>query len=173
MSAARASDPFTALDVPRQAGLTDSEVRAAWRRVAAGTHPDRADGGDPARFAAAAAAYSLLRTTAGRREALAAEGGGRERSGARPPLRTHLTGRSGAARQRTGPRPRAAAVISAPWSRLVRGRPVRLGLRIAAAVAASTGAWLVAGWHPATPALITGVLTWLVLTGRQDLAPPP
>jgi hypothetical protein len=26
---------------------------------------------------------------------------------------------------------------------------------------------------PATPALITGVLTWLLLTARHDLAPPP
>jgi hypothetical protein len=29
------------------------------------------------------------------------------------------------------------------------------------------------GWTPATPALIAGVLTWLLLTARHDLAPPP
>ena len=54
-------DPFTVLGLPASAGLTDDEVRAAWRRVAAATHPDRDDGGDAARFAAAAAAYTTLR----------------------------------------------------------------------------------------------------------------
>jgi hypothetical protein len=27
--------------------------------------------------------------------------------------------------------------------------------------------------QPAAPAVITGLLTWFVLTGRADLAPPP
>jgi large subunit ribosomal protein L7/L12 len=31
----------------------------------------------------------------------------------------------------------------------------------------------VAGWAPATLALLTGVLTWLLLTARHDLTPPP
>jgi len=53
-----------------------------------------------------------------------------------------------------------------------RGRPARLALRIAAAGAVSLGVALVAGARPATPALITGALTWLVLTARHDLAPP-
>ena len=58
-------------------------MRAAWRRIAAATHPDREDGGDPARFGAAAAAYVLLRTSFGRGEALAdlADGAGRPRPG--------------------------------------------------------------------------------------------
>ena len=65
------ADPFAALGLPAQAELSDDEVRAAWRRVAAATHPDRDDGGDPAAFAAAAAAYTELRTVTGRREAYA------------------------------------------------------------------------------------------------------
>jgi hypothetical protein len=64
-------DPFAALGLPARPDLTDDEVRAAWRRVAAATHPDRDDGGDPPVFAAAAAAYHDLRTQTGRREALA------------------------------------------------------------------------------------------------------
>jgi hypothetical protein len=64
-------DPFAVLGLPTQPELTDDEVRAAWRRVAAATHPDRDDGGDPAAFAAAAAAYTELRTVTGRREAYA------------------------------------------------------------------------------------------------------
>jgi curved DNA-binding protein CbpA len=66
-----ADDPFSALGLPAWAGLTDDDVRAAWRRIAAATHPDREDGGDPARFGAAAAAYVLLRTSFERGEALA------------------------------------------------------------------------------------------------------
>ena len=61
MRTARQADPFTVLGLPPRAGLSDDEVRAAWRRIAAATHPDRADGGDAARFAAAAAAYTALR----------------------------------------------------------------------------------------------------------------
>jgi len=64
-------DPFAALGLPARAGLTDEDVRAAWRRIAAATHPDRDDGGDAARFGAAAAAYDTLRTSFGRGEALA------------------------------------------------------------------------------------------------------
>ena len=52
-------------------------MRAAWRRIAAATHPDRADGGDPGRFAVAAAAYTVLRTRSGRGEALADLAGSR------------------------------------------------------------------------------------------------
>jgi curved DNA-binding protein CbpA len=138
------------LGLPAQAGLTDDEVRSAWRRVATATHPDRADGGDPPRFAAAAAAYTALRTQFGRAEALA----DLARSG-RP----------------SRPRP-GGAVPGRWWSRVRRGRPARLALRIAVAAAASLAVVLAAGARPATPALITGVLTWLVLTGRRDLAPP-
>src|SRR5205807_5432975 len=63
--------PFAALGLPARPDLTDDDIRAAWRRIAAATHPDRADGGDPARFAAAAAAYTELRTRYGRGEAYA------------------------------------------------------------------------------------------------------
>jgi hypothetical protein len=73
------ADPFAALGLPAQPELSDDEVRAAWRRVAAATHPDRDDGGDPAAFAAAAAAYTELRTVTGRREAWADRPGRRRR----------------------------------------------------------------------------------------------
>ena len=64
-------DPFAALGLPARADLTDDDVRAAWRRVAAATHPDRDDGGDPVTFGAAAAAYAALRTAWDRGEVLA------------------------------------------------------------------------------------------------------
>jgi curved DNA-binding protein CbpA len=180
MRPARQADPFTVLGLPARAGLSDDEVRAAWRRIAAATHPDRADGGDAARFAAAAAAYTILRTNFGRTEALAdlARPGGprRWRAGA-----GRLVSAAGRGRRRWRPaadgerrrrRPAAGLWASRWWSRVRRGRPARLALRIAAAGAVSLGVALVAGARPATPALITGALTWLVLTARHDLAPP-
>ena len=64
-------DPFGVLGLPARARVSDDDVRAAWRRIAAATHPDREDGGDPALFGRAAAAYVTLRTADGRGEALA------------------------------------------------------------------------------------------------------
>jgi len=179
MRPARQADPFTVLGLPARAGLSDDEVRAAWRRIAGATHPDRADGGDAARFAAAAAAYTILRTNFGRTEALAdlARPGRprrwRPRAG-RPPAagRAGRRWRPAADGERRRWRPAAGPAASRWWSRVRRGRPARLALRIAAAAAVSAGVALVAGPRPATPALITGALTWLALTARHDLAPP-
>ena len=55
-------NPFEALGLPARPDLTDEQVRAAWRAIAAATHPDRADGGDLAAYTAASAAYAELRT---------------------------------------------------------------------------------------------------------------
>jgi len=156
MSRPREADPFATLGLPVKPGLGDDEVRAAWRRIAAATHPDRADGGDPARFAAAAAAYTTLRTRFGRGEALA--------DLARP-----------ARRPRPGQRrhwQRAYAGPARLLARVRRGRPALLALRLAVVAAISVTAVAVAGRAPATPALIVGAVTWLMLTARHDLAPP-
>src|SRR5690348_4565133 len=64
-------NPFLALGLPERPDLTDEQVRAAWRSIAAATHPDRPDGGDLARYTAASAAYAELRTPWGRSEAYA------------------------------------------------------------------------------------------------------
>jgi curved DNA-binding protein CbpA len=87
-------DPFLVLGLPPEADLPDDDVRAAWRRIAAATHPDRDDGGDPARFGAAAAAYAMLRTSWDRGEALA-----------------DLGFRGGAGSRRTASRPRAGRLV--------------------------------------------------------------
>jgi curved DNA-binding protein CbpA len=158
--------------------LTDQDVHAAWRRAASDTHPDREDGGDPARFAAAAAAYTALRTRSARGEALAdlavipprAQQTKRPRGGgadARAPEST--AGRRSPPAWRFISLPRAAARLA---GRVRHGRPLRLGMRILAAVVASAAAVLAAGPHPAAPALVTGAATWLILTARHDLAPP-
>jgi curved DNA-binding protein CbpA len=168
---ADAGDPFGALRLSPDPELTDDDVRAAWRRVAAATHPDRPDGGDPAAFASAAAAYAALRTRSGRGEAMAGSG---------TPRSTVVRRRAGLARGAGGAGRTAfvpllmgggigRSVRSFGW-RLRGGRPGRLALRLAAAVAVSGVAVLAVGWQPATDAVIAGACTWLVLTGRQDLA---
>jgi curved DNA-binding protein CbpA len=145
-----ADSPFRVLGLEPRPDLTDDEVHAAWRRTASATHPDREDGGDPERFAEAAAAYTALRTRFGRGEVLADLGAGRPPTG-------------------TGGWRRVVARVSG--SRVSRGRPARLALRIVIAAAAGAAAVAAAGPHPAAPALVTGVATWLALTARHDLAP--
>lgn len=135
-------DPFAILGLAASPDLTDDDVRVAWRRVAAATHPDRDDSGDPAAFADAAAAYTALRSRAGRSEALAAE------------RDLPSGGRAG------DPVPR----------RLLAGRPARLTLRALAVAAVCWLAVAAVGWQPASAAVITGAVTWLIWTGRSDLA---
>ena len=177
----RPPDPFAALGLTATPELTDDDVRAAWRRVAARTHPDRSDGGDPARFAAAAAAYTELRTRFGRGEAMADAGDGGKRvwfGRSKAVVAPRADGRrlSGARRGTIGEARFSwqlrRAIVLLP-ARIRRGRPGRLALRVLAAAAASAAAVAVAPAQPAVPALITGALTWLLLTARQDLAPPP
>jgi hypothetical protein len=152
-AAARPADPFRALGLEPRRDLAADDVRSAWRRVAAATHPDRDDGGDPAAFAAAAAAYAVLRTAAGRGEALAdlVGPGGTAVAAARPARR---------------PRP-----VLVP-TRIRHGRPLVLALRALLVAAVGAVAVAAAGWQPATLGILAGLLTWLGLTGRGDLAPP-
>jgi len=115
------SDPFRVLGLPTRADLSDDDVRAAWRRIAAATHPDREDGGDPARFGAAAAAYAALRTGFDRGEALADLG-----PPARPPPRgrERASGRPGVLAVRV----LAAAAVSAGAFAVAGWAPASLGV---------------------------------------------
>jgi hypothetical protein len=142
-------NPFSVLGLPARADLSDEDVRAAWKRIAAATHPDRDDGGDPARFGAAAGAYDTLRTSFGRGEALADLG---------------LTGSAPRAAHRGARHARRITV------RGVAGeRGWRLSLRAAAAVGVTAAAVLAVGWTPATVGLVIGALTWMAVTSRRDL----
>jgi hypothetical protein len=139
-------DPFRALGLPARAGLSDEEVRAAWKRIAAATHPDRDDGGDAARFGAAAAAYDTLRTSFGRGEALADLG---------------LAGSAAHAA-------RHARRSVVPGTGSVR-RGWRIALRVTAAAGLTLTCVLVAGWTPGTVGLLAGALTWVAVTCRHDV----
>lgn len=147
-------NPFEILGLPPAADLSDDEIRAAWRRLAAATHPDRTDGGDPARFAAAAAAYTSLRTLAGRREIIASLGDPGARSGPALPVPGRTSG---------------WPALTTLAARIRRGRPVRLALRLLAVAAVGLLAVLGAGWQPASIAVMAGSLTWLVRASRGDL----
>lgn len=193
-------DPFAVLGLPARPDLTDDDVRSAWRRIAATTHPDLPGGGDPARYAAGSAAYAELRTSSGRGEAYAdlAAGTGRRRglgsprSGVAPgPGRMPRTDasidprtmrrtdtsldpgmRPGAAPDLDSGPPAAGRGASGFASRIRRGRPAVLALRILIAAGVCAAAFAVAGWQPAPAGLATGALTWLVLTARADIRPP-
>jgi hypothetical protein len=167
-------DPFHALGLPVRPDLTDEQVRAAWRSIAAATHPDRADGGDLARYTAASAAYAELRTGWGRSEAYA-----------------DITERARQAErfgeQDTWPLPiipgEALAPPAPPWQPLIglsrlparirRGRPLRLLVRAAFGALLCLAVLALIPGTPAAPADVGGLVVWFVLTGRRDLAPPP
>ena len=99
-----AVNPFDALGLPARPDLTDEQVRAAWRKIAAATHPDRRDGGDVARYTEATAAYAVLRTPWGRSEAFADLGPSTTHLPCRPlmaPARSPPAGRPGQFGRRT------------------------------------------------------------------------
>ena len=161
-------NPFRALGLPERPDLTDEQVRAAWRNIAAATHPDRPDGGDLARYTAASAAYAELRTPWGRSEAyadLADQGGDGPVTSPLPPV-------PGEEVPPASPWQPVLALTQVP-ARVRRGRPLRLAIRgLIATVLALIVLQLVPG-TPAAPADILGLILWFVLTGRKDLAPPP
>jgi hypothetical protein len=148
---------FAALGLPARPDLTDEQVRAAWRAIAAATHPDRPGGGDPARYATASAAYAALRTGWGRSEAYA-----------------DLTAAPATARtDRQAPRRRSLRAVVLLPARVCRGRPLRLAVRMLAAMLLSVVAAGSGAGEPAAAGVVTGLGVWLVLTMRGDLAPPP
>ena len=161
-------NPFRALGLPERPDLTDEQVRAAWRTIAAATHPDRPDGGDLARYTAASAAYAELRTPWGRSEAyadLAEQADGEADTSPIPVI-------PGGEPPPVPPWQPLLALTQIP-ARISSGRPLRLAIRsLIAAGLALIVLQLIPG-TPAAPADIVGLILWFVLTGRKDLSPPP
>jgi hypothetical protein len=160
------ADPFRALGLRPAPDLPDEEVRAAWRKIAVATHPDRPDGGDPQAYRDASAAYALLRTRWGRSEAWADL-----RAATTPGPLTRLPARARPARRWPGPAAAARQAVLLP-ARIWHGRRRRLAVRLLAAASAAFLVWLPHAGTPATAAVWTGIGTWLLVTGRSDLAPP-
>lgn len=154
-------NPFTALGLPARPDLTDEQIRAAWRTIAAATHPDRPDGGDPAAYTAASAAYTVLRTPWGRSEAYA------DLTGQAPPATVP------AASQRPVSGARLVRSLALIPARARHGRPLRLLLRTGAAVVLALVVLHSGAGAPAAGAVVAGLAVWYLLTARADLAPPP
>jgi len=179
-------NPFAVLGLPERPDLDDETIRAAWRRIAAATHPDRADGGDLARYTQATAAYAELRTPWSRSEAYAdlveqARREGRYDDG--PDLYPDVAGPGteplpavpGEAPARPPPAPPWPLLFAVLWfpSRIRRGRPLRLLIRAALAAGLSLAVLALIPGQPAAPADVVVLVTWFALSGRKDLAPPP
>jgi hypothetical protein len=168
-----ADDPFAALGLPARPDLTDEQVRAAWRAIAAGTHPDKHGGENTETYTRASAAYAQLRTPWGRSEAYADLAEARGQHGATAPIPLPDPDPGGIAEPPWAPAMRAARAALQVPARIRRGRPLRLAIRgLAAAILALAVLHLIPG-QPAAPAVITGIITWFLLTARSDLAPPP
>src|SRR6202453_1726485 len=166
------ANPFTDLGLPARPDLTDEQVRAAWRQIAAATHPDRPGGGDVARYTAATAAYAQLRTGWGRSEAYADLAGGDADTAPLAAVPAPLP-----AVPAPEPPP-SAAPARVPWapgavwllpSRIRYGRPLRLPIRALAAALLSLAVLNLIPGQPAEPALVTGLILWFLLTSRSDL----
>ena len=156
-------NPFETLGLPTRPDLDDEQVRAAWRAIAAATHPDRADGGDPAWYAQASAAYAQLNSGWGRSEAYADQV--EAQNGGTIPLPFFLPG--------PAPAPRTWRPLRLLPVRIIHGRPLRLVVRAAAtALLCLAVLWLIPG-QPAAPADVAGLILFFALTARSDLAPPP
>lgn len=168
------TNPFDALGLAARPDLNDEQVRAAWRAIAAATHPDRPDGGDASRYTAAAAAYALLRTPWGRSEAFADLASAADDTSPLPVVTVTIPGLtaeepSEAAKAPVRPGQFLAAAAQLP-ARVRCGRPLRLVIRGAvAAVLCLTVLALIPG-QPAAPALVAALITWFVITSRSDLA---
>jgi hypothetical protein len=147
--------PFDVLGLSASGGLSDDDVRGAWRRIAAATHPDRADGGDPEAFATAAAAYTALRTAAARAEVLAELCG--------------PTGHRVTIQPVPGIKRSLAQVKRLLAGRIRQRRPFWLVMRLITAGAALALAVASVGWQPASLAVGAGALTWVALTACRDL----
>ena len=174
-----AVNPFDALGLPARPDLTDEQVRAAWRAIAAATHPDRPGGGDVARYTEATAAYAVLRTPWGRSEAFADldpcglavdDTSPLPAIGADSPAADGPAAPAGDVRS-AGPADLLAAAGQLP-ARIRHGRPLRLAIRALAAALLSLAVLALIPGQPASPALVIGLITWFLLTGRADLAPP-
>jgi hypothetical protein len=159
------TNPFDALGLPARPDLDDEQVRGAWRAIAAATHPDRPDGGDTVRYAAAASAYAQLRSPWGRSEAYADLTEGQHDTTPLPVLTDDPAPQLPA-------RPTIRPLRLLP-ARIVHGRPLRLLIRAAVAALVSLAVLRLAPGQPAAPADVAGVVFWFALTARSDLAPPP
>jgi hypothetical protein len=166
------ANPFDALGLPARPDLTDEQVRAAWRAIAAATHPDRSDGGDVRRYTAATAAYAVLRTPWGRSEAFADLDAASDDTSPLPAVTVGGADAGLPPQAPVGPGQLIAAVTWQLPARIRHGRPLRLLIRALVAALLCLGVLALIPGQPAAPPLVAALITWFAITGRSDLAPP-
>jgi hypothetical protein len=178
------TNPFAVLGLPERPDLDDETVRAAWRAIAAATHPDREDGGDLARYTQATAAYHELQTPWSRSEAYADLTDQAWVHGLKAAYPDYFPGHDPGIPPEDIPE---IVVIPPPpfwlahpiyWlvnlpSRVIHGRPVRMLIRAAVAAGLSLAALALIPGQIAAPVLIAALICWFTVTARSDLAPPP
>jgi hypothetical protein len=176
------SNPFVILGLPERPDLDDQTVHAAWRAIAAATHPDRPDGGDLARYTQASAAYHELQTAWGRSEAYADLADQAWVNGLRDAYPDYFPGPG------ANPDDAPEIVIIPPlpfWfahplvalaqipSRIIHGRPLRMLLRAFVAAGLSLGVLALIPGTPSAAADVALLIAAFAVTARSDLAPPP
>jgi hypothetical protein len=176
-------NPFAVLGLPDWPDLEDETIDAAWQAIAAETHPDRADGGDLARYTRAAAAYTEIRSHWGRTEAFAdlleqawAEGRYDAYPGHYPPGCEPDDEPEPPAGPWQLPPPMWLAdprgmLLNLPW-RFHHGH--RLGLLVLTALGAGL-CLAVAAVFPRLPhpVVVAAGILWFIGSIRETLAPPP
>ena len=158
------ANPFTVLGLPTDPDVSDEQVRAAWRAIAAATHPDRPDGGN---------VHALHRRRHRLRPAP-------HRVGTIEAYADLTTDLPGTVAPAPGPPPagrtpcgpaRDGRAASRPASGT--DGPATLLLRAVLTALLSLAVVNLLPGQPSGPAVVTGLITWFVLTARGDLAPPP
>jgi hypothetical protein len=181
-------NPFAVLGLPEWPDLDDETVDAAWRAIAAETHPDRPDGGNLARYTQATAAYFELHSPWGRSEAFAdlleaawAEGRYDAYPGHYPPgydpddpddLALLPAGPWEAG---LGPVPLEEILhqLAQIPARFRRGHPVRLAIRAAVIAGLCLTVLTVFPGRPWTGFSVAALTGYLVLSAaREDIASP-
>jgi len=152
-------NPFQVLGLPVRPDLSDAQVRAAWRAIAAQTHPDRLDCGDTGAYTEAANAYAQLRTAWGRSEAYADLA-----------ITDPYVPASGPQARWPGQN-QWQGLLLIP-TRIRHGRPLRLLTRALVAAVLSLLVLVLIPGQPAGPAVVTGLVTWFFFSARADLAAP-
>ncbi len=177
------TNPFAALGLPERPDLSDEQVHAAWRAIAAETHPDRPDGGDLARYTQGAAAYAELRDPWGRSEAYADLVEQAHRDGRWDAYPDRFPGFE--VGQPKADLPEIWILDTPPFwvapllalfqlpGRVIHGRPLRMLIRAAIAVGLCLGVLALIPGTPSAPADVAMLITGFVVTARSDLAPPP
>jgi hypothetical protein len=181
------ADPFAVLGLPPWPEMDDETVKAAWRLISAETFPGRPDGGDPARYTQAFAAYTELSTPWGRSEAWAdlqdqhrLDNPGDDGDDDYP------CGLPDGIWATVGPLPPDAvvvvlrpvplrevlAMVAAVPGRIRRGHPVRLLLRAAATAGLCAAVLTIFPRSTVTGCAAAALIGVLVVYARHDLAPP-